>query len=113
MEAKRLEYERLKAEGKTNANVNTSKKNARANEKQKLEERKAALERAERAARRERLGIADNELPPSQVGNRRYARGRNYDPNRFANPETVAEVVAAPVAEEAVVTAAETAENQD
>ena len=125
MEAKRLEYERLKAEGKTSANTNTSKKNARAIEKQKLEERKAALERAERAARRERLGIADNELPPSQVGNRRYARGRNYDPNRFANPETVAEVIAAPVAEaeavaeEAVVTAAEfvaaaeTTENQD
>ena len=128
MEAKRLEYERLKAEGKTTANANTSKKNVKANEKQKLEERKAALEKAERAARRERLGIAENELPPSQVGNRRYARGRNYDPNRFANPETVAvteeavaeEVlpVAQPVVEEAVtaaefVAAAETVENQE
>ena len=107
MEAKRLEYERLKAEGKTTANVNTSKKNARANEKQKLEERKAALERAERAARRERLGIAENELPPSQVGNRRYARGRNYDPNRFANPDAIS---AAPVAE--AVPAAESAEEK-
>ncbi|MBQ2961149.1 MAG: membrane protein insertase YidC [Oscillospiraceae bacterium] len=128
MEAKRLEYERLKAEGKTTANANTSKKNKKANEKQKLDERKAALERAERAARRERLGIVEDELPPSQVGNRRYARGRNYDPNRFANPEIVAAVApvaeaapvaAEPVAEEAVVTAAEfvaaaeTTENQD
>ena len=122
MEAKRLEYERLKAEGKTTANTNTSKKNARAIEKQKLEERKAALERAERAALRERLGIPDNELPPSQVGNRVYARGRNYDPNRFANPESPAVVETAPAVEAAVeepvtaaefVAAAETVENQE
>ena len=119
MEAKRLEYERLKAEGKTTANTNTSKKNAKALEKQKLEERKAALERAERAARRERLGIPENELPPSQVGNRIYARGRNYDPNRFANPETLAAPAAAePVVEEAVTAAefaaaAETKGNQE
>ena len=38
------------------------------------EERKAALERAERAERRERLGVKEAEKPASQVGNRRYAR---------------------------------------
>ena len=49
LEAKRLETERLKAEGKTEKNANTSKKKIQANEKQKLEERKAALDRADRA----------------------------------------------------------------
>ena len=87
MEAKKAEYERLKAEGKTSANTNTSKKKIQASEKQKLDERKAALERADRAARRERLGIKEAEKPASQVGNRRYARGRAYVPDRFSNPE--------------------------
>ena len=56
LEAKRLETERLKAEGKTTMNTNTSKKKIQANEKQKSDERKAALDKAERAARRERRG---------------------------------------------------------
>ena len=99
MEAKRLEYERLKAEGKTPVNTNTSKKNMKANEKQKLEERKAALERAERQARRERLGIELPELPASQVGNRRFARGRAYVADRFTNPENAAAQTAAAAAE--------------
>ena len=87
LEEKRLETERLRAEGKTEKNNNTSKKKIQANEKQKSDERKAALDKADRAARRERLGIKENELPPSQVGNRRYARGRAYVPDRFTNPE--------------------------
>lgn len=99
LEAKRLETERLRAEGKTEKNVNTSKKKMQAVEKQKSDERKAALDRADRAARRERLGIKDNELPPSQVGNRRYARGRAYVPDRFTNPETAEEATLAAAAE--------------
>ena len=95
LEAKRLETERLKAEGKTEINANTSKKKLQASEKQKQEERKAALERADRAARRERLGVKEQEKPASQVGNRRYARGRAYVPDRFTNPETAAEATAA------------------
>ena len=95
LEAKRIETERLKAEGKTEVNVNTSKKKLQASEKQKLEERKAALERADRAARRERLGVKEAEKPASQVGNRRYARGRAYVPDRFTNPETAAEATEA------------------
>ena len=86
LEEKRIETERLRAEGKTEKNQNTSKKNVRAQEKQKSDERKAALDRAERAARRERLGIKETEKPASQVGNRRYARGRAYVPDRFTNP---------------------------
>ena len=87
--------ERLRAEGKTEKNVNTSKKKIQANEKQKSDERKAALERAERAERRERLGVKEAEKPASQVGNRRYARGRAYVPDRFTNPENAEEATAA------------------
>ena len=104
LELKRLETERLKAEGKTEKNVNTSKKKIQANEKAKSDERKAELDRADRAARRERLGIKENELPPSQVGNRRYARGRAYVPDRFTNPEN---------AEAATIAAAELSEGED
>ncbi|MBO6017172.1 MAG: hypothetical protein J6P42_03965, partial [Oscillospiraceae bacterium] len=85
----------LRAEGKTEKNVNTSKKKIQANEKQKNDERKAALERAERAERRERLGVKEAEKPASQVGNRRYARGRAYVPDRFTNPENAEEATAA------------------
>ena len=90
LEEKRLETERLRSEGKTEKNANTSKKKIQANEKQKSDERKAALDRADRAARRERLGIQEQEKPASQVGNRRYARGRAYVPDRFTNPEAAA-----------------------
>jgi len=99
LEEKRLETERLRAEGKTVKNTNTSKKNARAYEKQKDDERKAALDKAERAARRERLGIQEQEKPASQVGNRRYARGRAYVPDRFTNPEAAEEATLAAAAE--------------
>ena len=96
MAAKKAEYERLKAEGKTSVNTNTSKKKLQASEKQKSDERKAALDRADRAARRERLGIKEYEKPASQVGNRRYARGRAYVADRFSNPENAeAETLAA------------------
>ena len=104
LEAKREETERLKAEGKTEVNANTSKKKLQASEKQKNEERKAAAARDERAARRERLGIKETEKPASQVGNRRYARGRAYVPDRFDNPEH---------AEEATLAAAAASEGQD
>lgn len=99
LEAKRLETERLRAEGKTEKNTNTSKKKQQAFEKQKLDERKAALDKAERAARRERLGIKENELPASQVGNRRYARGRAYVPDRYSNPENAEAATIAAAAE--------------
>ena len=104
LEAKREETERLKAEGKTEVNANTSKKKLQASEKQQNAERRAAAEKAERAARRERLGIKETEKPASQVGNRRYARGRAYVPDRYENPEA---------AEEATLAAALASEGQD
>ena len=109
IELKRLETERKHAEGTSEKNSNTSKKKIQANEKQKSTERKAALDREDRAARREMLGIEDPEIPASQVGNRRYARGRAYDPNRFGVQEE-ASVTEAIETESAVEASAEAAE---
>ena len=68
-----------------------------------LDELKAAAQREERAAKRAAKGIVDTpeEKPASQVGNRRYARGRAYVPDRFTNPEGAAAAPAAAAAESA------------
>ena len=101
MEERRIETERLRAEGRTEQNANTSKKKIQQNEKQRNAERSAALAKEERERRREMLGIKEAEKPASQVGNRRYARGRAYVPDRFTNPEA---------AEAATIAAAEESE---
>lgn len=89
LDRRRKETERKKAEGSTTVNKNTSKKKLQTAEKQKSEELKAAAIAADRAERRERLGIGESEIPASQVGSRRYARGRAYDPDRFGKQEEV------------------------
>ncbi len=95
MARRREETEQLRAEGATTRNSNTSKKKMQAQQKQMDDERRAAAERAERDAKRAQLGIETPENP-SQVGKRRYARGRAYDPNRYADEMKKA---AAPAAE--------------
>ena len=45
------------------------------------------------------LGIEEEETPDSQVGNRRYARGRAYVADRFTNPEGAAEATERAAAE--------------
>ena len=104
LERKRQETERLHALNAITDNKNSSKKKQQAQAAQAGAERRAAAERAERAARRERLGIAEEEKPASQVGNRRFARGRAYVEERFEHPET---------AEEATAAAAEASEGMD
>lgn len=99
LERKRQETERLKAEGATARNTNTSKKKLQAKQKAELDELRAAAARQEKAERRKKLGIVEEEKPASQVGNRRYARGRAYVPDRFTNPEHAAEATAAAAAE--------------
>ena len=99
IERKRQETERLKAEGATIANSNTSKKKIQARQKAEMDEIKAAAIRAEKAARRAKLGIEEEETPDSQVGNRRYARGRAYVADRFTNPEGAAEATERAAAE--------------
>ena len=85
-ERKRAETERRKAEGLTQVNNSTSKKRLAAQEKNAAEQRLAAQRAAERAAR----GLTE-EVPASQVDNRRYARGRAYVPDRFENAAEEAE----------------------
>ncbi len=86
-ERRRKATERKREEGTTTVNKNTSKKKLQTAEKQKSEELKAAAIAADRAERRERLGVKEAEIPASQVGARRYARGRAYDPDRFGAQE--------------------------
>ena len=90
LERKRAETERRRAEGRQQQNANTSKKRLAAQEKNAEEQRQAALRAADRAAK----GIVD-EIPESQVGTRRYARGRAYMSDRFE-----AEEESVPAAEE-------------
>jgi len=91
LQRKREETERMRAEGSTTVNSNTSKKKLQAQQKQESDERRAAAEKEERTARRERLGVEEAAAPASQVGNRRYARGRAYDPDRYKTSEITEE----------------------
>lgn len=77
LEAKRLETERKKLENKTEINPNTSKKKQLKIERQEQIEKAVEWERKAEPAQ-------NKEEDPSRVGPRRYARGRAYDPNRFA-----------------------------
>ncbi|NLV85897.1 MAG: membrane protein insertase YidC [Clostridiales bacterium] len=86
LEKKRLETEKNRELGATERNKNTSKKKLQTAEKAQNDERLAAVRAEEKARRRAELGLSD-ETPASQVGNRRYARGRAYVPDRFTAPE--------------------------
>ena len=77
LEAKRKETERLKAENATTRNPNTSKK------KIQITEREVQREKAQEYERK--LRSESEEDDPTRIGQRRYARGRAYDPNRYAN----------------------------
>ena len=105
-ERKRQETERLRAEGKTQENANTSKKKQQARQRAEMDELRAAAQREERAAKRAAMGLEEEKIPDSQVGNRRYARGRAYVADRFSNPDRAAEATAA-AAEESAAWSAE------
>ena len=92
--------------------IAAQKEKMQAQQKQADAERIAASERAEREARREKLGIEKPENP-SQVGKRRYARGRAYDPNRYADEMAAAEEVNEPVEETAAQTEGEPEQSQE
>ena len=78
IEAKRLETERLKAEGLAERNRNTSKRKKQKSDKQDKQEKAAEWEKKNAPEPEEEV----NE--PSRVGNRRFARGRAYDPDRYS-----------------------------
>ena len=77
LERKRQETERLRAEGATTVNPNTSRRKMQKGEKQRAEQRSAEWQAVNNPKKKK---TDDN---PSQVGDRPYARGRAYVPNRF------------------------------
>ena len=80
LEAKRLETERLKAEGLIEQNKNTSKRKKQATSKQEQQIKAAEWEKKNKP---EKKKPAKDE--PGRIEHRKYARGRAYDPDRYAN----------------------------
>ena len=80
IESKRLETERKKADGLVERNTNTSKRKKKKSNKQGQREKAAEWEKKNAPA----VVVSDEKNEPGRVGNRRYARGRAYDPDRFS-----------------------------
>ncbi len=101
-ERKRAETERLRAENATVVNPNTSKKKLQASEKQQQREKANEWEAERERARALEKGIAPA-AESGAVGDRPFARGRNYDPSRYTErrvpPAAAAEPAQDPEAE--------------
>ncbi|MDR0857906.1 MAG: YidC/Oxa1 family membrane protein insertase [Oscillospiraceae bacterium] len=82
-EAKRLETERLRAESGLESDKNTSKKKLELKEKQDREAKRLEWEKTHEPEKSVKLQKIDAK-PASQVDKRKFARGRNYDPNRYS-----------------------------
>jgi YidC/Oxa1 family membrane protein insertase len=95
LEAKREETERKRLENNTEKNPNTSKK------KQLKSERQEQLTKAAEWEKKH-SGEPKETVDPARVGERKFARGRAYDPTRYENP---AETEATPESDEPVMTA--------
>jgi YidC/Oxa1 family membrane protein insertase len=78
IERKRLETMKLREEGATTINPNTSKRKLLKTEKLKAEQRSAEWQAVHKPS-----GENKEKQNPSQVGDRPFARGRAYNPNRF------------------------------
>ena len=80
VEAKRLEAERKKAEGiAIERNPNTSKRKKQKSNKQDQ------MDKAAEWQKKTSPDLDEEKYEPSRVGNRRYARGRAYDPSRYSD----------------------------
>lgn len=77
LEAKRAEAEKRRAESANLQTENTSKKKQQQKKKQEAAGRALEYQRAMNPDQGEKYN-------PSRVGNRPYARGRGYDPDRFS-----------------------------
>ena len=77
LERKRAETERLRAEGATTVNPNTSRRKIQKGERQQAQQRSAEWQAANNPKKKK----AEDE--PSRVGDRPFARGRAYVPQRF------------------------------
>jgi len=78
LEAKRQQTERLRAENATVQNKSTSKAKV---QKLQKDAQKAKTEEWERQHAPEE--DKSKTVNPSQIGDRPYARGRSYDPDRY------------------------------
>ena len=76
LEEKRQETERLRAENATERNTNTSKKKQRISDREDRREKTAEWER--------KKGLKADDDSAGRVDDRKYARGRAYDPDRYA-----------------------------
>ncbi|MCL2222537.1 MAG: YidC/Oxa1 family membrane protein insertase [Oscillospiraceae bacterium] len=89
LEAKRLETERKKAEGIIEENKNKSKRKKQKGSKQARLEKAAEWEKKISPKKKDREN--ENKHEPSRIGNRRYARGRAYDPDRYSKGSATSE----------------------
>ena len=78
IERKRLETSKLREEGATTVNPNTSKRKVQKTEKLKSEQRSAEWQAAHKPASEKA-----EKKNPSQVGDRPFARGRAFSAERF------------------------------
>jgi YidC/Oxa1 family membrane protein insertase len=93
-ERKRLETERLRLENATATNPNTSKRKVQNLEKKKEEQKTAEWQAAHGLVKKK--NAKEN---PSQVGDRPFARGRNYRPERFSKSDASDETQNSRIAE--------------
>ena len=85
LEEKRQETERLRAENATERNTNTSKKKQRISDREDRREKTAEWER--------KKGLKAEDGSAGRVDDRKYARGRAYDPDRYAVEQEAEETV--------------------
>jgi len=83
LEEKRIESERKKAEGLAHQNRSTSKRKKQKSSKQEQLGKAAEWEKKNRPVDEAKA----EKHEPGRVGNRRYARGRAYDPDRYAKSD--------------------------
>lgn len=79
IERRRIETEKAREAGTTTVNPNTSRRKMQAGEKQKAEQKAAEWQAANNPSGKKKSGAED----ASRVGDRPYARGRAYAPDRF------------------------------
>jgi len=80
LEVKRIESERRKAEGLAAQSKNTSKRKKQKGNRQEQIEKATEWEKKNAPPKEKKK---DDKHEPGRVGNRRYARGRAYDPDRY------------------------------
>lgn len=103
LQRKRAETERLRAENATERNKNTSRRKIQRKERSEDQEKAAEWVKKNK---QEDEGTEDTDpSESSRVGNRKYARGRAYDPHRYDRPadskaEELPEDTAAPSEQE-------------